>query len=84
MNATWDQFDFERRVWTKPAHTTKQKRTEHVPLSGAATVLLENWKKQMGNIGDNVFPGNVPGMPLHSIKRFWEEVRTAANLTGQF
>ena len=33
LSATWDQFDFDRGVWTKPAHTTKQKRKEFLPLS---------------------------------------------------
>lgn len=80
LNATWGQFDLERGVWTKPAHTTKQKRTEYVPLSSAAIELLTSWEKQMGDIGDYVFPGNVPGKPVHCIKKFWDEVRTAANL----
>ena len=42
MGATWDQFDLERGVWTKPAHTTKQRRTEHTPLSRQAVALLRD------------------------------------------
>jgi hypothetical protein len=26
LNATWDQFDLERGIWTKPSHLTKQKK----------------------------------------------------------
>lgn len=80
LKATWDQFDLDRGVWTKPAHTTKQKRTEHVPLSEAATHLLVDWKVQMAGTGDYLFPGKVPGKPVYCIKAFWKEVCTAANL----
>ena len=27
LRATWDEFDLDRGVWTKPSHHTKQKRT---------------------------------------------------------
>lgn len=33
LKAEWDHFDFTRGVWTKPSHHTKEKKTEHVPLS---------------------------------------------------
>lgn len=28
LGATWDQFDLEKGVWTKPSHLTKQKKKE--------------------------------------------------------
>jgi len=83
MKATWDQFDLARGVWTKPAHTTKQKRVEHVPLSGAAVTLLSDMKAiRTNNTTESpfLFPGEVPGQPIKEIKRFWEEVRAAAGL----
>ena len=40
LSARKDAFDLERGVWTKPSHLTKQRRTEHVPLSGQALALL--------------------------------------------
>ena len=40
LKARWSDLDFERGVWTKPSHHTKQKRTEHIPLSGPALALL--------------------------------------------
>lgn len=83
MTATWDQFDLARGVWTKPAHTTKQKKIEHVPLSGAAVSLLEGMNAiRVGNTSESpfLFPGDVRGQPIKEIKRFWEEVRTAAGL----
>ena len=39
-NATWDQFDFGRGIWTKPSSHTKQKRIHTVPLSAPALALL--------------------------------------------
>jgi integrase len=40
LKARWSDIDFERGVWTKPSHHTKQKRTEHIPLSGPTLTLL--------------------------------------------
>jgi integrase len=81
MNATWDQFDLEREVWTKPAHTTKQKRQEHVPLSSQAILLLNDIKERADENTPFVFPGDVEGQALKEIKRFWGEVSTAADIT---
>ena len=82
LNATWDQFDLERGEWTKPAHTTKQKRTEHVPLSDAAIVLLQGMKTVAGSDAKFLFPGEKKGQPLNCIKKFWAEVRDLAGLPG--
>jgi len=47
LKACWSDIDLERGVWTKPSHHTKQKRTEHVPLSGPALALLTEMKRQI-------------------------------------
>ena len=73
LSATWDQFDFERGVWTKPSAHTKQKRTEHVPLSAAALSLLSQMYETTGE-GIYLFPGNKPASHLVEIKRFWSSV----------
>ena len=44
--AKWADLDIERGSWTKPAHTTKQRRTETVPLSGAALRLLASMRAE--------------------------------------
>lgn len=82
MGATWDQFDLERGVWTKPAHTTKQRRTEHIPLSGQAVTLLADIRSTASGSERYVFPGDAPGKPIMDIKKFWHEARTAADLPG--
>src|SRR5215204_5439659 len=47
LSARKADFDLNRGVWMKPSHQTKQRRTEHLPLSAsaaslAASILREN------------------------------------------
>ena len=44
LGATWDQFDLEQGVWTKPSSHTKQKREHRVPLSTPARLLVGEMK----------------------------------------
>lgn len=78
LHATWDQFDLEKGVWTKPAHTTKQKRMEHLPLS---TQVIETLKC-MKACSDTpyLFPGKIPGKPIQGIKKAWATIRSSADL----
>lgn len=80
MGATWDQFDLDRGTWTKPAHTTKQKRIEHVPLSAQAVALLAEMKCGINDETGYVFPSRKAGQPVTEIKKFWDEVRRAAGI----
>ena len=70
LSARKADFDLGRGVWIKPSHQTKQRRTEHLPLSAPAASLVA------GIIQENseslyLFPGNVPGEHLTDIKKFW-------------
>lgn len=80
LGATWDQFDLGRGVWTKPAHTTKQKRTEHLPLSAQAIALVTAMKEAADEDETYVFPGERPGKPLQEIKKFWSDARANAGI----
>lgn len=80
LSAAWNQFDLERGIWTKPAHMTKQKREEFLPLSLEAINLLDMWRKY--STGEFVFPGKVEGQPLQDIKKAWNTIRSTANLEG--
>ncbi len=91
LNATWDQFDFGRGVWVKPSHHTKQKKTEHVPLSGSALALVSGMKAATAKaIGDEkelskfpfLFPGNAEGKPLQDLKKAWKTICAAAGIKG--
>lgn len=79
LRATWDQFDLEKEIWTKPAHTTKQKRMEHLPLSQQAVELLKTMKVE--STSSLLFPGRVPGKPLQEIKKSWETITKKAGLS---
>ena len=79
LSARWDQFDLERGVWTMPAHTTKQKRIHHVPLSPPALGLLRGMREWAS--GDFLFPGEKDGH-LGDVKKFWKKVTHAAGLEG--
>ncbi len=81
LTATWKDINLELGVWTKPSHHTKQKRTEHVPLSAPALQLLALMKAQ-GDASEFLFPGEVPGKPLQEIKRMWAAVCKKAKLVN--
>lgn len=79
LTATWDQFDLEAGVWTKPSAHTKQRKLHRVPLSGAAVALLQGMRHEAAS--PFVFPG-APGKPLSCVKRTWEAVGAVAGLEG--
>ena len=81
LNATWDQFDLDRAVWTKPAATTKQRKLHRTPISGAAVQLLRTIRTHSAKNCPWVFPGDANGKPVQEIKRFWDDVRKKAELT---
>jgi integrase len=76
LTSKWADFDLVRRVWTKPSHHTKEKRTEHVPLSQQALSLLQNMPKK----GEYVFPGRT-GPHLTDLKGPWATVCKNAGLS---
>jgi integrase len=81
LSASWDQFDLDRGVWTKPSAHTKQKRTEHVPLSTAVLDLLKAWKAQAPRDSPHLFPGDAEGKPIQVIKRAWASICREAGLS---
>ena len=76
LSATWDQFDLEKGVWTKQAHTTKQRKMEHVPISSVALEILQMMKEQADS--PFLFPGKIPGEPLKDPKKAWNTIRKKA------
>lgn len=80
LRATWDQFDLKMGVWTKPAHLTKQKKREHLPLSEQVLKILCILKKN--NISNNpyLFPDKTGKKPIRDIKVFWEKIIKEAKL----
>ncbi len=80
LHATWDQFDLEREIWTKPAHTTKQKQMAHVPLSAQTIDMLKAMKSEATS--PFLFPGRIPGKPLQEIKKSWDSITKKAGLSN--
>jgi len=78
LTSKWTDFNFERGVWTKPSHHTKEKKTEHVPLNKQALALLESLPRD----GEDLFPGRKKGAHLTDLKGPWAKVCDIAGLTG--
>lgn len=79
LSATWEQFDLNKGVWTKPAHNTKQKKMEHLPLSPDVLDILKDMaaKKEKSPF---LFPGKVSGKPLQDPKKAWATILKRAGL----
>lgn len=77
LKADWPQFSLQRGVWTKPSHHTKEKREEHIPLSGPALELLK--RMQPKNPTGPLFPGANGGARV-TIRRPWVQACKAAGL----
>ena len=78
LTAEWSMFDLARAVWTKPSHHTKQKKTEHVPLSEAALMILRRMAASRKDGDVHLFPGKQDGRARTTLKNAWRQVcRTA-------
>jgi integrase len=86
LSAKCSDFNLDRGVWRKPSHQTKRKRTEHVPLSGAAIKLLQDLTTGRNDLDAWLFPGRIEGQPLKEmlkeIKRFWASLTKMAGIEG--
>ena len=78
LNAEWQDFDLKRGVWVKPSHHTKQKRTEHLPLSEAAVELVRTIRRQHNS--QFLFPSSKIDAPIRDLKRFWKSIVLTADL----
>lgn len=79
LTAKWDDFDLKRGVWTKPSHHTKQKRTEHLPLSSSAIELMTRIRDSNSS-QSFVFANPVTKEPYRDLRRFWSAVTSSAEL----
>jgi integrase len=79
LRASWTQFDLLAGVWTKPAATTKQRKSHRVPLSAEALSVLQEMSQDRKS--PYLFP-NSKGQPIADIKRSWAWAQREANLPG--
>lgn len=83
-HATWDEIDFERRLWTIPADRMKKRTLHVVPLSDQAFDLLVSLKTLAGS-SPYVLPGRYdPGRPMSgaTFNQFFSNVCEAAKREG--
>lgn len=80
LQATWDQFDLEKGIWTKPSHATKQKKKEYLPLSEKALEILHTLQQLNTQDSPYLFPGRIEGDPIKETKTFWRRVLKEAQL----
>ncbi|WP_197706326.1 site-specific integrase, partial [Magnetospirillum sp. 15-1] len=80
LGATWEMFDLESGVWTKPSAHTKQRKEHRVPVSANALTLLRRIRETAE--GPYIFPGKGGDQPLTDVKRSWAAVCKAADITG--
>jgi integrase len=81
LSATWDQFNLEAGIWTKPYSATKQRREHRVPLSAPALQLLVKMQEAAADGQRYVFPGTNGGY-LTEVKKSWASVCGAAGIEG--
>jgi integrase len=79
LAAKWSDFDLGAGVWTKPASTTKQKKTHTVPLSDAARQLLGEMQAQANDNAVYLFPARFTPHRL-DIDDAWAALRKAVNI----
>ncbi len=80
LNATWDQFKLDARMWIKPHTATKQKEEHRLPLSDEAIDLLVRRKDKALPKARYIFPGDSPFKPRASIRYAWDRLRKATGL----
>jgi len=86
LGAPWTQFDLAHGFWIRPAHATKEKKTERLPIGASALAVLRRMKKTA--TGPWLFPGKeVPGEPARprrTIRKPWVQICKAAGLATEY
>lgn len=77
LDARWQDFDFERRLWRIP--TTKLGKPRHLPLSDGVLSLLTTMPKNLKS--DYVFANPETNKPYVSIFCSWNTARIKAGLS---
>jgi integrase len=77
INAQWGEIDHSHKTWTVPAGRMKGGREHRVPLSPAATAVLEVMAGIRKRDSSHVFPGARRGRPIGE-NTVWEMVKSAS------
>jgi integrase len=76
LNARWEDFDLERRLWRIP--TTKLGMPRHVPISDGVLCLLRELPRTIGV--PYVFANPATGKPFVSVFYSWNTARIRASM----
>jgi integrase len=79
LAAKWGDFNLDSGSWTKPASTTKQKKTHTVPLSDAACQLLGRMQDEADDGAVYLFPARRTPYRL-DIDDAWAALRKATGV----
>lgn len=84
LSATWDMFDLDAGVWTKPSSHTKQKKPHRVPLSPPALQLLQKIRAREKHSSSYIFPSRARSTRPHltELKKSWSRICRLADLEG--
>jgi integrase len=63
LGATWDEIDFDTKIWAVPATRMKMGKPHAVPLSDATILILKRQEAARGT-SPYVFPGSRPRRPV--------------------
>jgi integrase len=80
LRARWQDINFERGQWSKPASSTKQAKLHVVPLSAPALQLLSPMRDRAGDGAEWVFPAVVKSGPRTNLDLAWNEARKVAGI----
>jgi integrase len=67
LNATWDEYDLEVKVWTIPAARMKARVEHRVPLSRRSMEILHCLQNERESDNGYVFAGQRGGRPLSNM-----------------
>lgn len=67
LQATWNEIEFEQKVWTRPPEHMKAKKEHRVPLMPRCIEILEAAKELSAGKSDFVFPSDNPDKPLSNM-----------------
>lgn len=79
FGATWDMFNLETGVWTKPSQHTKTKVAHRVTLNSLALGVLVRLRKGCEGEG-YVFPANSKPGHITTVQKLWRTIRSQAGV----
>ena len=59
LNATWDEFDLENKIWLIPAERMKMKKEHFVPISNQVSLILNELKKFETSPNNYILPSPI-------------------------